>query len=225
MAKIKDRFCQYEISFLLDDARLDNLTHAEFRVYINLWAYAVSQRRETVRFRSFRTSIARLCRVSQSGIQQNLAGIAQESLIDCAEKGEFLYVTVFGVKDLHDKLRFKVEYGEVEKRPNKDKDKEKRREEEAGFPILRIQELIQSSEFNKALRGIDSVKWIETLINNFGFDDVQAKINALNRSWQTQGLNPPGSPEKARHIILSEFKEKKERVNIADKIAAVLEAE
>jgi len=104
---------------------------------------------------------------------------------------------------------------------NKEKIREDKRE--AGSSLLKLQEIIGMTEFNKAVRGHDPVKWIETLVNEYGYDEVQAKVDALDRNWKIKGLRPPGSPEKARDIIAAEFKQREVKENVADRIAASIE--
>lgn len=106
---------------------------------------------------------------------------------------------------------------------NKDKIREEKIE--AGSPVLRIQELIGMSEFNKAVRGINTVTWIQELLDRFGFDDVQAKIEGLDSRWKLKALHPPGTAEKARDTIIRELenKGKEKEENVADRIAASIE--
>ena len=105
--------------------------------------------------------------------------------------------------------------------------KEKIREDkiEAGSPVLRVQELIGMGEFNKAVKGINTDKWIQTLLDNYDFDDIQYKIDQLDRNWKLKGLHPPGTAEKARDIIIRELenKGKEEKGNVADRVAASIE--
>lgn len=128
----------------------------------------------------------------------------------CKDNGVLIIEILNYVKNQQlKKATDKKEIGKIPEKSTLNKDKIREDNTEVRFPILRIKELIQMSNFNRALRGTNPDKWIETLLNEYGFDDVQLKIEGLNKRWNLGGLYPPGTPEKARQAILNELEQRK----------------
>lgn len=97
-------YAQIETSFILNDARCDEMTNTQFRIYITLWAYAVDQRRSTLKFPNLCRTLARLSRNDPRTIAPALAKLRELCLIELPYENT---VTVCGVESKHSKLKWK----------------------------------------------------------------------------------------------------------------------
>jgi len=97
--------------------------------------------------------------------------------------------------------------------------------EKEELPLHSILEQIAMSEFAAAVRPHDSIEWIGHLTDQYKPEFIRERIDHLNNVWQRKILSPPRDAKTAREKITQELEGKKDRVNIADKIAASLEAD
>jgi len=97
-------FAVFDVNFILDDPRLDDLKATERWLYISLWCMAVRERRETLPARYGTKSIARRSRLDTRTTQKGVKSLQQVCLISINENNQ---ITIEGVKDKHKNLKWK----------------------------------------------------------------------------------------------------------------------
>ncbi len=108
-------FAQFETSFVLNDARLGELTASQRWIYVVLWCYAVESRKTTTKMpqlcRKTVTNMSQLChniarlsRVDARIVRPALTKLQQLCLIEMPDENT---ITVCGVREKHPKLKWK----------------------------------------------------------------------------------------------------------------------
>lgn len=96
-----------EVSFILDDPRLDALTPTQRWLYVVLWCRAVQLKQETIPLHGLangNASVARLSRIDPRSVAQAISKLQQLCLINVEANND---ITVCGVKKKHPKLKWK----------------------------------------------------------------------------------------------------------------------
>lgn len=104
------QYAVFEIGFIFDDPRLDELTPAQRWVYVTLWCLAVKLRRERLTPKLIpnrNKTIQRLARVDSRVVNNSVTRLQQLCLINVDTDGT---ITVCGVKKKHPKLRWKDDH-------------------------------------------------------------------------------------------------------------------
>jgi len=114
MARQDEEFCKMETSFILSDPRFVCLKHREKALYITLWAEAVRQRREVIRFYGGRNKFFDVHNFNSRNICTSLDVLSSNDhrLIEVIDDD---HVRVCGVRNKHRHLR---NWQEAESDPN-----------------------------------------------------------------------------------------------------------
>ncbi len=104
MAGIEENFAKYELNFLLNDPRVWEMTHIEFRIYVILWAYCVQTRADVQHFCRRNADLAKLSGVNIRSIDISLTKLQHKCMI-VLDGENTIYVC--GVRNKHKKLHWK----------------------------------------------------------------------------------------------------------------------
>lgn len=104
MAGIDENFAKYELNWLLNNPKVWEMGHIEFRIYVTLWAFCVETRADVQHFCNINVDLSRICSVDRRNVAENVAKLQQRGMIVLDGKNT---IYLYGVRDKHKKLKWK----------------------------------------------------------------------------------------------------------------------
>jgi len=100
------QYAMIEVNFVLNDNRLNGLSHARRWLYLCLWCNAVRQRKETQTFCKLTADLAHIARIDARIVRSGVAALQHRCLIEWDGENT---ITVLGVKSKHQNLKWRDE--------------------------------------------------------------------------------------------------------------------